>query len=354
MKKLISLILVLVMVMSLNPVAYSAKPTANKSVEEILNAYHSKISSISNDVTNRSTYSLNAVRDKNQIKQETMEELAIAGYEAYDVNPETYESVSDALQTDLSALGIDSEGSYIVVVSGEPTDNSGVAPAAVTPPPSSDGDPNAFSYTYGGEVYRLRYTMVTAAEGYGYSVAEYIDLHDNGEADYSTLDSILNSAVSIVVDKLLPSTELGTLISLLGIRFTPFEGTTTSSLIYFANTHWTKIYTQVWHDELERWENGSCVEYANLQSFVDGSFFDPNKNEFVRVEDYVTTICTTVYSRYCNTFSWRKNQGVRGFLAGYCFSDQTGPVEYYFDEKNEDGEVINERLVTTHTLYGVP
>ena len=342
MKKIICLALVFFMLATLIPATVSAEPIEYKSVEEILDNYHSRITAINQNDTNNSTYSLNAIREKNQIKQETMDELASQGYSAYDVNASTYDSVENALQTDLSVLGIDPEGSYIVVISGEPADNNGVAPTAVTPPPGIDDDPNSFSYTYEGEVYRLRYLTIFAEGNYGYAIAESFDLVE-GENDPDTIGDYFLTAASIIVDQIFDEYQyFGTLLSICGLEPPSPTYIRDLTMEYHAGTNWTRTFTQVWFEDYDEWRNGSCVEYVTNFSYVTGIFYDRTLNRYTTMPG--KTAFLTTYSNCYNSLAWRKENAVTGFLWGSCRFDRTGPVKYYHGNT----------LLTIHSFSGVP
>ena len=122
-KKMIALVLCCIMVLPLCSPVF-AVPADNdqgqydsRSMEEILSDYHTKSRQIENQ-SNAGTYS-RSNQTSDTVRQDAVSELKAAGYEAYDVNPDTYASVEAELNTDLSDIGLDPESSYIVVISGE-------------------------------------------------------------------------------------------------------------------------------------------------------------------------------------------------------------------------------------------
>lgn len=326
MKRIIGLVLVFVMVMTLNPVAYSAEITENKSVEVILNNYHARIADVDNGQTDTSAYSLTAIRERNQIKQETFEELASAGYQAYDVNPDTYDSVENALHTDLSELGIDSAGSYIVVVSGDPENNSAVAPAAIVPAPDYGGGGGEFEFTYGGFTYRMREITVTSNDGINYTDADSADLTDYYTDD--TIESLLNTTIYTILDSLLDPIPLGTILSAIGIDFfliNTRDYPLTCTL--HANATWTRVFTQVWNEPYQEWDNGSSVEYAILNSKYSGSYYSEIAYGYVDIPETRTT--RLVRSVNYDNYTWRKVNAVMGYNNFRCLYDMTGDAKFY-------------------------
>ena len=323
------------------PAPHAVEIIENCSVEEILNNYHARIADIDKVEASTSRYSLTAEHERIQIKQEALEELTSAGYQAYDVNPDTYDSVEELLQTDLSELGIDSTGSYIVVLSGDPENNNAVAPAAIVPAPDYGGG-SGFSYTYGGVTYSMRYISVYADEGYRYAVSQDIDLIDKLSVDVSELGDLLDSVMTISLDALTEYIPVGSIMEICGLELYNFNPSMPISMTYNANTNWTRLFTQVWDNYYSKWVNASSVEYVTSQSYISGDYFDRYINGFAQVPDYKRTY--TVYSEQYYNYAWRKQNAVIGFLNFACIYDTTGPVKYYHDGV----------LVATHNNYGSP
>ena len=101
MKKILSLSLVLVMlVFVFAPTSVNASSELKEvqqssiaSKEEILSEYHTKIAMFSAESNARALAS--TTQQKDEIKEETINKLIDAGYEAYDVNPETFDEVEE-------------------------------------------------------------------------------------------------------------------------------------------------------------------------------------------------------------------------------------------------------------------
>ncbi|MEG0906959.1 MAG: hypothetical protein RSA85_05445 [Cellulosilyticaceae bacterium] len=95
-------------------------------LEDILSSYHRQMQNITSD---KSLVTLSAVESsRREIQEETVNMLNEVGYEAYDVNPETFDELQIVLSTDFNALGFDSSSSYIIVIEGE--GNGDTAPYA--------------------------------------------------------------------------------------------------------------------------------------------------------------------------------------------------------------------------------
>ena len=149
----------------------SAKPT----VEEILDEYHRKAfeREMQGDTETASTWSRRGGSAKT-LEEETVEALTNAGYEAYNVTAGNYDTLEAQLYTDFGEMGLDPNGSYIVVISGgdgEASGNSAGANSRVRPetdlegPPGSTGNAS-FEYTQDGTTYTMRYVTVTSATGF--------------------------------------------------------------------------------------------------------------------------------------------------------------------------------------------
>ena len=110
-KKIVSLLLILTMLVTLSPAVAADDSSATPTVEEILNSYHVKAfeAKIAEERDGASTYSRRSGTEKTP-EEEAVDELTAAGYEAYNVTPENYYSLEEALHTDFSTLGLDPRG----------------------------------------------------------------------------------------------------------------------------------------------------------------------------------------------------------------------------------------------------
>ena len=164
MKIIISIILTvcLLSVSAVNTVFAGEYPIRNTSQEtkkeEILRNYREKLFEVELNSSNeaaiyaRSTNSKSNFDLKLEIQAEAVEELKKLGYEVYDVNPQTFESVEETLNTDLTEAGLNEEGAYLIFMNEE----SFIYPDAET------GDP--FTHTYNGSTYTLRWMTVRASD----------------------------------------------------------------------------------------------------------------------------------------------------------------------------------------------
>ena len=83
------------------PFSPSANDYRTPTIEEILNDYHSKAFEAQTAQEEAGTYSRSASGTGKTLEQETVEELTAAGYEAYNVTGDNFDSLEDSLQTDM-------------------------------------------------------------------------------------------------------------------------------------------------------------------------------------------------------------------------------------------------------------
>ncbi len=161
LKRLISFTTAVIMLLLCVPCTFAlSTPEVPRSVEEILEDYHSRIASLPQPSDGIATYA--AINNQaDVIKQETIAELEKNGYEAYDVNPNSYDEVEANLKTDLSVMGVDANESYIIVLSSDPEEDSVSANTLATPLYNVLGP--SFQFTYNGRTHIMRYVTITQA-----------------------------------------------------------------------------------------------------------------------------------------------------------------------------------------------
>lgn len=328
-KKFVSMFLALVMCLSLTVTSVFAYGSTDfsegdsieqekKTVEEYLNEFHKKTHSLYEGNNNARTYSLQEV---NQIRQDTVTNLCNAGYMAYDVTRETYENIQQELNTDLSDIGVQKDGNYIIVVCGETYEEGVQTPNRSTPS-------STFTYKYNGVTYTMRTLIVTAADDYTYGKATSVNLLSSYSRD--VIERCLDTMITAIVDYV-TGIPLGTVGSILGLSVSNFSTTATSILNYNAYTNWTRFYTQVWSDYYEAWANGSCVEYVNMHGTLQGVRYDPQTNSAVDINKPHRE--EKKYSENFYDLDWRKEQAVIGYSSAWPVYDNVGGVKYEYGNK---------------------
>lgn len=271
------------------------------------------------------------------LEQETVNELVQAGYEAYNITSSNYSEIEDALQTDLASMGIDPDGSYIVVVSGENfggCENAGVeSKASGVQPTATSG--SSFEYTYDERTYTLRYLTITAADNpyYGQASSSRIIGENTPDVLGDVLANLLNTGISVFLDEINDSILLGTIASICGLEPVDFGTSQTAFNILdlYAGTNWTRIFTQIWVESENRWVSQLHVEYAKLTSYFAGMFYKAGVNSYEPVPANRTT--QMIYSAHLDDRTWRIEQAIIGFKIGKIYYDLVGNAVYMFNNR---------------------
>lgn len=332
MKKFLSIILAVCLIVTMNETAVFAHDVTNDyesmevRKERVLKEYKEKIREIEeNAITKKyvgnekSTFEL-----KLDVQADTVSALKEIGYDAYDVNPQTFERVEATLKTDLAEAGLREEGAYIITLNEE---NFADSRAVIDDP---------FSHTYNGTTYTIRYMTVRVTDDPRLQKTSSENLAGPNATTQLILNAI-DTGIYVAIDALSPFTAfLGTIGSILGISVSDLlpDGTTTFRL--HAATEWTQGFTQVWNNIDQVWVFGSCVEVAELRSTLDGYYYDVNTyNHEFKVESNTQL----KWSSHFHDIEWRKNYAVIGYLNSWIQWDVTGNATYSFGE----------RIMITHT-----
>lgn len=326
MKKIISIILTVCITVTMAGTVALAKDISNDSSvmearkNEILKAHREKIIEIE-----RSADDNIAVRTRDgaksdfdlklEIQAETVTDLNAAGYEAYDVNPQTFQTVEEKLNTDLESIGLKNDGAYIITINEE---FSAYPDALISDP---------FSYTYGGTTYSLRWMTIRASDDPLMGKVSEEDLLDSPTQQLliNCLDTAINAYLSSI------KKPLGTVASILGLSIGDFGPPQHVRLKFVGATNWTRRYTQVWSNYDQAWANGCFVEEMTTFSHTEGEYYDKNLNSYAsldRDEHYETD-----YSDYFNDWNWRQSRAVMGYLNSYIYKDSVGDAEYEYGDE---------------------
>ena len=148
------------MLTSLSPAVTADEMSAKPTVEEILSEYHRNAfeSRANGDTETSSTWSHRNVNAKT-LEQETVDTLNNAGYEAYIVTTDNYETLEAELKTDFNAMGLDPNGEYIVVISGanQAETNSAATLTALVDDPYTQRPVRQYSGQYSNTRYSSKY-----------------------------------------------------------------------------------------------------------------------------------------------------------------------------------------------------
>lgn len=339
-RKLMAFALVFAMLASLSPAVAADEMSATPTVEEILNEYHQKAfeAQTQGETDTASTWSR---RGQTQtLEQETVDTLTDAGYEAYNVTADNYETLEAELKTDFAAMGLDPEGSYIVVIHGEDSDTStnenarstySISPEIDLEGPDYPGG-SSFIYTHEGTSYTMRYVTVTAAEDSTLGMTSSVELFEGMTVDQ--MWDAMNLHMTVLSYVPIIGTA-GSIYSILSAVLPEIDSTQPSALDYRGATSWTVTYLDIWDSANGAWRHCASIEYATARYFKDYTYFDPTTKQY---EEIATNgIYGTVYSENYNDRDLMKSHAVLAF--GYsptsCWKDLVEFVSYEFD-----GEII--------------
>lgn len=319
-KRITSLLLVVVIMVLGIPVSAAdvVETTQTASVEEILSDFHIKLHAAKVAANNNARSASNS--DNNKLLEDTVKTLTDAGYEAYSVTGATFEAVEEALDTDLSAIGLDPNYSYIVVAEGEPLNTNTRDALGGTPSTS-------FSYTYNGKTYTMRYLTVTAADDPAYGKTDEYDLLESAFGDFVV--RCLDASIQVTLDYIANPVPLGTVAGLLGFSVGNIDTSSPMSLRLEGSANWTRVFTQVLDPSDGLWIYGSCVEYVNSLLAMSGSYYKAATNRYTTIAKEIDV--DTVYSDEYFDLDWRKEKGAYGAVNYWTQYDTVGAVRFHYD-----------------------
>lgn len=349
MKRFLSMILIGCMMMLMASAAM-AEVTPAPSIEDILNDYHEKAfaAQSTGDNDGATTYSRSAGASQKTLEQETVEELTAAGYEAYNVTAENYDALETSLQTDFEELGLDDDGSYIVVISGDESDNASSTYAigdnliTPTPDPGVNEGGTVFTHTYGGKTYTMRYVTVTATDNIALGLVSTEELIDEFNVD-DALDA-LDVPISILSSLgLLPVT--GTINSLVSTILPDTDTAQFQSMLFQGGTNWTITYTQIYNFQDKVWQLSSSIEYVTMRYFIINTYYDPATNQYESKTSDGTY--STLYSSQYDNKELMKDRAANAYENNSRYFDKISYVKYVVDET----EIITHYRWSEHLGY---
>ncbi len=236
------------------------------------------------------------------------------------------------MKTDFASMGLNPEGSYIVVISGE--DNSENAPssnARVVDPPHYDyGDEGVghptFSYTFDDKTYTMRYVTVTAAQNSNLGMTSGVELLDS-ESTGDMFDSLNLSITLLSSIGMLPYT--GTIYSLFSAIIPDGPTPVSESLTFRGASNWTTTYIQIYNTSDQSWKLRGGSEYVVMQYFINHTYYDSSTNRYV--QDNTSGSLATEYSMYYYDITTLKNMAVLACENNAIFIDKVEYVQYLLD-----------------------
>lgn len=351
-RKLIALTLVCSMMVSLSLAVAADEVPIQPTVEEILNEYHQEAfeALTMEDTATTSTISPRGGNSK-ILEQETVDTLMEAGYEAYNVTADNYESLEAQLQTNFTAMGLEPDGSYIVVISGEEPEvsapNRGNSTFGLTPLPGEDqapdgGESTFFTYTYNNKTYNMRYVTVTPTENSALGRTDHVVLNDKlSPNNLLEIIGMTSSVVGYLSDALNTVSIFNTSvsISLLLLDLLPdYTPKLTDMVRMTGRCVWTVKYTQIYDFDSHQWFLNAGVEYVTAQKYVDYDIYNPSTHLYDHKTVHYDNV--VIYSALYNDTEVMKQRAVDAYEYGQGENRYLDQVESVDFEYGEDRRVV--------------
>lgn len=302
----------------------SKESAPHPDIQRIFDDFHTRCMEIESESSTKSRATTDTERLYSLAKSEAIAQLEDAGYWAYDINSNTYDSIEDTLSTDLSQMGLDPNGSYIIVIAGEePSIN-----ASSSSPQSRTTILPSFTHTYNGYTCTLRYVYVTASDYSGYSQANSVSIINNSNGS-QIIENALNSLVTSAIDSISGYIPFGTIASICGLSLVNFNTSLSTTMILHGDATWTREYTQVYEENSDVWLSWVSVDYVVVRTFMSGSYYVAHTNIRKNIPDNLKI--ESRYSEHYNDVSWRKNQAIWGWHLGAQRNEYIGNVSIYHD-----------------------
>jgi hypothetical protein len=257
------------------------------------------------------------MQNKSLLRAQRNTELNEAGYGLLEVNSTTYESVENALNTDLSEISLNPDGHYLIVFQ-QPSVSSGINIQSTSPAPYY------FTHTYQNVQYSMRKLFVyddSSYAGADYHVSTHVDLNYN-------LSDILDTVVSVasylpyVGNVINASWDMAQILGLTSTINGPANG---DDLVYFANTEWQRTFIQVYNPSNIAWSFGSCVERKIMKNHFGGYIWVNGSN----VQADTTDRTTIVNSSHYTDDQWQRDTAAYVFISPLlCEYDIAGDAKY--------------------------
>lgn len=245
------------------------------------------------------------------------------------------------LHTDFGDLGIDPEGSYIVVISGEesedPANQNGNSNSRVSPEIDLEGPPDVggsgFLHQYNSYVTVTSLNALNMVKSSNYSLQP-----DEWEEELtlSLLETFLVTCIDILTEKI--KIPIGTIGSLLmgTVDDDNYVDLEPDTLTLTAMTYWTADTIQVWSSDEEQWKTAQASAYARSKARCTGYVYDESENDSIWYNG--TEYANTRYSPLYFNSQERLDKAANFFDNNAVSYDRTGNIEFYLG--NEDGEVL--------------
>ena len=334
-----------IMLVTFSPVVAADNVSAPPTIEEILNDFHQKAfeTQMTAEADAPSTYSRGSSAGSKTLEQETVDTLNAAGYTAYNVTGDNYDSLESTLKTDFSAMGLSKNSSYIVVISGEDRSNSnnpnsrlGNIPEYDLIDPGGGGLPS-FEYTYNGKTYSMRYVTVTTADKS--ALTRQLTFGVDRDQNSSKWGTIFNAVFSYSIDTVVkaPITSMATLLSDVFPSGPPSTQSYSGFVITGATT-WALRYIEIYNGT--EWVSAQCSEYAVTTWRPQHCVY----NEITEDHDYITgdDITFKTYSEYYTDSAQCKALAAEYYSIGSRLLDFTNDIVIRLENLDDERFYIND------------
>ena len=340
MKRTISFILVCCMLVLMLPASSVKVTAAVPSIEEILNDYHSKAfeAQASGESGGVSTYALRSGGSSKTLEQETVDTLNAAGYEAYNVTADNYDALESALHTNFADMGLDPNCSYIIVLSGEESENGTNSNSRAIDKPAYDnfdGDGGfTFTYTQDGVTYTMRQVTVTSVDDTRLRKSDAVKVSEIGNAP-SLVSQILSATIIAGIDAMC-TFPIGTITQLIGQAIVNDNYTIdASALTVQAAVSWTRKYIQILDENNNSWHSAHYSSSYVAKARCAGYRYSSTTGEPYWFEGVERSI--TEYSGYYNDLAYREEQAVAAFTVQQTMSNPVGNARFFLIGPEEVG-----------------
>lgn len=316
------------------PAAAAEETAARPTVEEILGQYHQAAFEAEMNGEESAAYSPRSGSNEPTLEQQTLETLNEAGYEAYNVTADNYDTLEEQLQTDFADMGLDPEGSYIIVIHGEEEQaqngNARLDDILLPPHPWEDDNgnlPNTFSYTYNGTTYRMRYVTVASTDMSVLSQLFAFSVKRNSNEEI--WNTVLDAAITFAKEEVLQGTTISDVRNLSGGLFSANEYSVLdcNGFLITGCTTWTLQYVQVYDYSTYDWITAQCSEFAVTSAQTQFYLYDDALKTHIPHAGELFSF--TTYSEYYNNSDYRKISAVQVYLSSLriCALDYTGYIK---------------------------
>ena len=226
------------------------------------------------------------------------------------------------MKTDFASKGLDPNGSYIVVISGEDNGNSSNPNARGLSLPGQDiadddgGAPTFFTYTYEGNTYWMRYVTVTPADttmpllqSFNFDVDRTENLSNWGWI----FDAVINIATEHVFGDYASVVTFATTAFYMALGKPATVQNFTGFTIDGA-TSWTLQYIEVYDFQSETWYSAQRSEYAISTALPEVWIYNSDSQAPMHIEGSPLSFRTD--SELYNNLESRK------CIAAQCYEDR--------------------------------